>query len=110
MGAWPQTSLADARRWDLGRGRGGWERSGLAGPASPPDPSSLCGQPRAARAARGGCDPGELRDDGHAEGSQGTLLIADASRASFTKGVSTLRPSPVSMVTCSAPIQTAVLY
>lgn len=37
-------------------------------------------------------------------------LIWGASRASAAKGVSTLSPSPVSMVTCSAPIQTAVLY
>ena len=37
-------------------------------------------------------------------------LIWGASRASTAKGVSTLSPSPVSMVTCSAPIQTAVLY
>lgn len=40
----------------------------------------------------------------------GAPLFQHASQGSAAKGVSVRRPIPVSMVTCSAPIQTAVLY
>lgn len=63
----------------------------------------------ASRARGGGWDLAEPRGVRTPKGLSAPLIWG-ASRASAAKGVSKLSPSPVSMVTCSAPIQTAVLY
>lgn len=103
-----------SRRCDARTGPGRREgRNPSALPRRRPEPSlrSECGPPLGVRvagpgAARTGLRPAQL------DTRKGLCapLIRGASRASATKGVSTLSPSPVSMVTCSAPIQTAVLY
>lgn len=106
----PRAERVPRRRRGRGAGTAGTRR------LSPPEPRAepalrLWAAPGGAGAGGGGdrAGPAEL---GARQGLSASAIpsFGAPSQASATKGVSALSPRPVSMVTCSAPIQTAVLY